>query len=143
MALKAKRGLTAGELAQVAQAVRAKYLHGRRPTRLEDAYTVAYFLAKRLRRRFRDVRIMVGECATARGPVQHHWLEFPARDLYLDAAFDAFDPAQPVRTGKISEPGYAVAYPSAMDGQFDLRDPRDHPRMLYRRRQAWDAEKPD
>ena len=123
--------MDAPRLIRLAHDVRAKVLAGRRSTHLRDAYSTAYFLARRLHGRYRDVRIMVGDCATSRGAVQHHWLEIPSRDLYLDPTFDEFDPALPVRVGKISDPEYAALYLQRANSLFDVTDPRNHPRYVY------------
>ena len=128
-------------LARAAQRVRDKCLEGRKPAHLRDAYSVAYFLARSLHWRFRDVRIMVGDCATSRGAVQHHWVEIPSRDLYVDPTYDEFDPALPVRVGRISDVEYSSLYLQRTDSLFDVADPRNHPRYVYAEVAPYSAER--
>ena len=110
--------------------VRARHLHGRN-TGLEASYTLCYFLARRLRRKYYGVCIMVGDVEGERGPTAHHWLLLPSKQLYVDPTFDEFDPARAVRIGVITDEDYKCDYRNGLDGNFDLSDPRNHPRILF------------
>ena len=66
---------------------------GERPARsLQDAYTVAFWLAERLHRRYPDTRIMVGD--DSHGRIQH-WSEIPGLKTYVDPAHDASEDSGP------------------------------------------------
>jgi hypothetical protein len=130
------------KLTAVVRSVRERRLHAGPPAKLEDAYTICYFLGRRLRHKHPDVRIMVGDYNGPRGPIMHHWLEIPSRRMYIDAAFDRFEPARPLRAGRTTDTSYISDYLNALDSRFDLNDPRNDPKLVYRDRQAWDSEVP-
>lgn len=84
---------------------------------------------------------MVGDRSTEHGNIQHHWLELPSSGLFLDPAYDDFDPFQPVRVGRTSDEDFTSSYLNGLNSQFDLDDPRDLPEMVYRVRTAFDPER--
>ena len=131
------------ELLRVAHGVRSRVIDSDRRLRLRDAYALCFYLTRRLRHRYPDVRLMVGDRVGEHGLMQHHWLEIPSLRLYLDPAFDALDPFQPVRVGKISDPEFVTTYRNGLDGNIDVSDPRNRPEILYKSRSAFDPESRD
>ena len=129
------------ELLRVAHEVRERLLTEDRRLRLSDIYALCFHVARELHGHHPDVRIMVGDRVTEHGYVQHHWLELPESGLFLDPAFDDFDPFQPVRIGRISDEDFASTYHNGLNSQFDVDDPRDRPEMVYRARAAFDPER--
>jgi len=129
------------ELMRVAQEVRARLLLENQPLQLRDVYTLCFQIARELYPQHPDLRIMVGDRVGERGPVQHHWLEFPDSGYFLDPAYDELDPFQPVRAGRTSEEEFSSVYQNGLDSKFDVTDPRDRPEMVYRARTAFDPER--
>jgi hypothetical protein len=84
---------------------------------------------------------MVGDRSTDVGNVQHHWLELPSSGLFLDPAYDDFDPFQPVRVGRTSDEDFSSTYRNGLNSQFDVDDPRDRPAVVYQARTALDPER--
>ncbi len=70
-----------------------------RRLRLRDVYTLSFRRARDLHRRFPDARIMVGGGEGGHGLVQHHWIEIPSVQVYVDPACDVPDPFPPIRVG--------------------------------------------
>lgn len=131
------------ELLRVAHEVRSRVIEGDRRLHLRDVYAVCFHLAREFDGRFPDLRIMVGDRLAEHGFVQHHWLEIPSGEIYIDPACDVADPFQPVRVGRTSDPDFASTYRNALDANIDIDDPRNTPEMLFRSRSAWDSEKQD
>lgn len=129
------------EFLRVAHEVRSRLLKEDRRLQLRDVYTLCFHVARELHRHHPDLRIMVGDRATEHGNVQHHWLEFPERGLFLDPAYDDFDPFQPVRIGRISDEDFYSTYRNGLNSEFDVDDPRDRPEVVYRVRTAIDPER--
>ena len=108
---------------------------------LQDIYTICFHIARELHGAFPDLRIMVGDRFTDRGMVQHHWLEIPSAELFIDPAYDEFDSFQPVQMGKLTDEAFIAKYRNGLDSKFDVDDPRDKPEMVYKVRTAFDPEK--
>jgi hypothetical protein len=84
---------------------------------------------------------MVGDRSTEHGNVQHHWIELPSIGVFLDPAYDDFDPFHPVRIGRTSDEDFTSTYQNSFNSQFNVDDPRDRPEMVYRTRTAFDPER--
>lgn len=117
------------DLIRKAEAVRRRKL-GERPARsLQDAYTLAFWLAKRLHRRYPDTRIMVGDDSQGR---MHHWIEIPSLKVYVDPAHDASgDSGPPVLAGSTEEAFYKESYQNVVDSNFDVEEARHQPKYVY------------
>jgi streptomycin 6-kinase len=118
------------DLLNVAREARANTVAADHALRLAEVYAICYRLARELKGRYADVRIMVGDLATDNGMVPHHWLEIPSRGAYVDAAYDALDSFQPVRAGKLDDPDFASTHPNGVDANIDVQDPRNRPNVL-------------
>lgn len=113
-------------LLRQAESVRKRQLGGRSAKTLQDVYAIAFWLAKRLQRRYPDVRIMVGDDGRGR---MHHWLEIPAYKLFIDPAHDATESSEPaISVGSIEEGIYREHYRNALNSNFDVSEPRHQPR---------------
>ena len=130
----------ARELLHAAHHVREQLAIENLPLKLRHVYALCYYTAQELRGSHPDIRIMIGDRQTERGPVQHHWLEFPGSGYYLDPACDEFDPFQPVRVGLITDESFTATYSNGQESGFSLDDPRDRPEIVYRERTAFDPE---
>ena len=101
-----------------AKEMRSRYVK-RFPASLEDSYSAAFFLARRIHWRVRDVTIMVGDDNHG----MHHWLESKRLGIFIDPAAD-----NGVQIGELNSPAYAKSYSGAQDSLFRVDVPRDHPR---------------
>jgi hypothetical protein len=102
----------------LASQMRLRYVK-RTPASLPESYSAAFFLARPLRRRVRDVTIMVGDDLHG----MHHWLESKRLGIFVDAAA-----GDGVRIGELSSPTYSDHYFGAQDSGFRVDVPRDHPK---------------
>ena len=107
---------------------------------MRDVYALCFELARELVGRFPDLRIMVGDRVSEHGKLQHHWIEIPSAQVYVDPAGDLLDRFQPVRVGKVSDPDFASTYCNGVDSNIDVNDPRNRPELLFKARSAWDPE---
>lgn len=121
--------LNRDDLVRRAEAVRRRKL-GERPARtLQDVYTVAFWLAKRLHRRYPDTRIMVGDDSRGR---MHHWIEIPSLKTFVDPAHDASEGSGPaVLAGSTEEVFYKQSYRNALDSNFNVEEARHQPKYVY------------
>ena len=129
------------ELVHATQEARAQLLTEDRRLRLRDVYALCFHIASELHGRHPDLQIMVGDRSTERGNIQHHWIELPSIGVFLDPAYDDFDPFQPVRIGRTSDEDFISTYQNGLNSQFNVDDPRDRPEMVYRTRTAFDPER--
>jgi hypothetical protein len=128
-------------LMEVGHEVRARVLLEDHQLTLKDVYTLCFHIARELHGAHPDLRIMVGDRMSERGPIQHHWLELPSSGIFIDPAYDDLDPFQPVRVGKIADEEFISTYCNGLDSRFDVDDPRDRPEMVYKARTAFDPER--
>ena len=126
-----------------AQAIRSDFRFADYRLPSADAYSLCFHLARRLRARLPDIRIMVGDRVSDRGPIQHLWLEFPNWEIFVDIVADEIDPFHPVRVGRTSQEFFRETYRNGQDGNFDLDDPRNQPELLFKTKSAWDPEAPE
>ena len=121
--------LNRDDLIRKAEAVRKRKLGGRPARSLQDAYTVVFWLAKRLHRRYPDTRIMVGDDSHGR---LHHWIEIPSLKTYVDPAHDASEDSGPaVLAGSTEEPFYTESYGNVLDSNFNVEEARHQPKYVY------------
>ena len=97
-------------------------------------------MLQELQGRLPDLRIMVGDRISERGPVQHLWFEIPSVEIYIDPAADGLDVFQPIRVGKTSDPDFVSTYRNGQDANLDVSDPRNRPELMFQQKSAWDPE---
>jgi len=131
------------DLLSTAHETRSRIIPNDRRLHLRDVYALCFELARELHGRFPDLCIMVGDRRAEHGLVQHHWLEIPSGEIYIDLACDTLDPFQTIRVGKTSDPDFLATYRNGVDSNIDVNDPRNRPEILYQSRSAWDSEKQD
>jgi hypothetical protein len=129
------------ELLRVAHEVRSRHLDTSCRMQLRDSYALCYYMARELSGRYPDLLIMVGDREDEHGLVQHMWLEIPSGEIYVDPAYDALDPFQPVRLGRTSDAEFASTYRNGQDANCDVEDPRNRPELLFKTKSAWDSER--
>jgi len=129
------------ELVRIAHQARVRHDAESQTATLRLVYTICHEIVRKIQGQFPDLRIMIGDRVGERGPIQHHWLEFPANGIFLDPAYDELDPFQPVRIGRISDDDYPSTYQNRFDSSFTIDDPRDRPEAIYRPKSPVDQER--
>lgn len=128
------------DLLGIAQEVRSRFVQPDCRFTLRDIYSLSYHLARELRRKFPDLRIMVGDRIAEHGFIQHHWIEIPSSDIYIDPAADVLDPFHPVRIGRFTDAEFSSTYRNGFDANIDLADPRNRPELLFKAKSLFDSE---
>jgi hypothetical protein len=104
-----------------AKQIRSRYVK-KSPASLEVSYSAAFFLARRIHWRVRDVTIMVGDYNHG----MHHWLESKRLGIFIDPAAD-----EGVQIAELNSAAYTENYFRAQDSLFRVHVSRDHPRYVY------------